>query len=133
MRKRIRIGELLLEQHLIKPDQLQAALERQKQTGGMLGHLLIELGFVDEEKLLKVLSEQLLLPVIDLRQYLFEPEVVRLLPEAHARRHRAIVLRNDDDGLVVGMVDPTDIIAYDNLARILKRPIKQAIVREAEV
>jgi MSHA biogenesis protein MshE len=133
MRKRIRIGELLVEQHLIKTEQLQEALERQKQTGGMLGHLLIELGFVDEEKLLKVLSEQLLLPVIDLRQYLFEPEVVRLLPETHARRHRAIVLRNDDDGLVVGMVDPTDIIAYDNLARILKRPIKQALVREAEV
>jgi MSHA biogenesis protein MshE len=133
MRKRIRLGELLLEQKLIDPTKLQAALERQKQTGGMLGHLLIELGFVDEEALLKVLSEQLLLPVIDLRQYLFVPEVVRLLPEVHARRHRAIVLRNDEDGLVVGMVDPTDIIAYDALARILKRPIKQAIVREAEV
>jgi len=133
MRKRIRLGELLLEQKLIEAAQLQAALERQKQTGGMLGHLLIELGFVEEDALLKVLSEQLLLPVIDLRQYLFEPEVVRLLPEVHARRHRAIVLRNDEDGLVVGMVDPTDIIAYDALARILRRPIKQAIVRETEV
>ena len=133
VRKRVRIGELLVEQRLITPEQLQAALERQQEVGGMLGHLLITLGFVQEEQLLKVLSEQLLLPVIDLRQYLFEPQVVRLLPEAHARRHRAIVLRNDEDGLVVGMVDPTDIIAYDNLARILKRPIKQAVVRETEV
>jgi MSHA biogenesis protein MshE len=133
MRKRIRLGELLVEQKLVTPEQLQATLERQKQTGGMLGHLLIELGFVEEEKLLNTLAEQLLLPVIDLRQYLFAPEVVRLLPEQHARRHRSIVLRNDEDGLVVGMVDPTDIIAYDNLGRILKRPIKQAIVRESEV
>ncbi len=133
MRKRIRIGELLVEQELITAGQLADALERQKQAGGMLGHLLIEMGFIEEEKLLSVLSEQLLLPVIDLRQYLFEPEVVRLLPEVHARRHRAIVLRNDDDGLVVGMADPTDIIAYDSLGRVLKRPIKQAIVRESEV
>ena len=133
MRKRIRIGELLVEQKQITPEQLKTTLERQKQSGGMLGHLLIELGFIEEASMLKVLSEQLLLPVIDLRQYLFAPEVVRLLPEAHARRHRAIVLRSDDDGLVVGMVDPTDIIAYDYLARALKRPIKQAIVRESEV
>jgi MSHA biogenesis protein MshE len=133
MRRRVRLGELLRDQKLITAEQQQAALDRQKQTGGMLGHVLIEMGFVHEDAVLKVLSEQLLLPVIDLRQYLFVPEVVRLLPEAHARRHRAIVLRNDDDGLVVGMVDPTDIIAYDALARILKRPIKQAIVREAEV
>jgi len=133
VRKRVRLGELLLEQKQITDEQLQAALGRQKQSGGMVGHLLIEMGFVAEEELLKVLSEQLLLPVIDLRQYMFVPEVVRLLPEVHARRHRAIVLRNDDDGLVVGMVDPTDIIAYDALARILKRPIKQAIVRESEV
>jgi MSHA biogenesis protein MshE len=133
MRKRIRLGELLLEQKLIGPEQLQTALTRQKQTGGMLGHLLIELGLIQEEQILKVLSEQLLLPVIDLRQYLFAPEVVRLLPEGHARRYRAIVLRSDEDGLVVGMVDPTDIIAYDNLARLLKRPIKQALVRESEL
>ena len=133
MRKRIRIGELLLEQKLISSDQLRGALERQKQGGGMLGHVLIEMGMVEESAMLKVLSEQLLLPVIDLRQYLFEPEVVRLLPEGHARRHRSIVLRSDEDGVVVGMVDPTDIIAYDNLVRVLKRPIKQAIVRESEV
>jgi len=133
IRKRIRLGELLVEQKLITAEQLQATLERQKQGGGMLGHLLIELGFIEEERLMNVLSEQLLLPVIDLRQYLFAPEVVRLLPEQHARRYRAIVLRNDEDGLVVGMVDPTDIIAFDNLGRILKRPIKQAIVRESEV
>jgi MSHA biogenesis protein MshE len=133
MRKRIRLGELLVEQKQITAEQLKSALERQKQTGGMLGHLLTELGFIEEERLLTVLSEQLLLPVIDLRQYLFAPEIVRLLPEAHARRHRSIVLRNDEDGLVVGMVDPTDIIAYDNLCRLLKRPVKQAIVRESEV
>ena len=52
MRKRIRLGELLVEQKLITPEQLQATLERQKQSGGMLGHLLIELGFIEEEKLL---------------------------------------------------------------------------------
>jgi len=133
MRRKLKLGELFVQQGLITADQLKAALERQKQTGGMLGRVLIELNMVDELQMLRVVSEQLLLPVIDLRQYQFKPEVVRLLPESHARNFLAIVLRVEDDGVVVGMADPTNLIAYDNLVRILDRPVKPALVRESEL
>ncbi len=132
-RRKLRLGELLVEQKLLTAEQLQQAVAYQRQRGGQLGWILVELDLLTEEQILKALSEQLLLPVIDLRQYQFESEAVRLLPESQARRHKSIVLRNDGDALVVGMVDPTDILAYDSLRSLLNRPIKLALVRESEL
>jgi MSHA biogenesis protein MshE len=132
-RRKLRLGELLVEQKLLTPEQLQQAVTHQRQRGGQLGWILVEMDLLTEEQILRALSEQLLLPVMDLRQYQFEAEAVRLLPEAQARRHKAIVLRNDNDGLVVGMVDPTDILAYDSMRTLLNRPIKLALVRESEL
>ncbi|MCC2656160.1 MAG: epsE [Panacagrimonas sp.] len=132
-RRKLRLGELLVEQKLLTNEQLQQAVNIQKQRGGQLGWILVELDLLTEEQILRALSEQLLLPVIDLRQFQFESEAVRLLPEVQARRHKAIVLRNDGDALVVGMADPTDILAYDSMRSQLNRPIKLALVRESEL
>ena len=132
-RRKLRLGELLIERNLLSRDQLKQAVEHQRQYGGQLGWILVELDMLDEEEILKALSDQLLLPIIDLRQYQFETESVRLLPEAQARRHKAIVLRNEPDGLVVGMVDPTDILAYDSMRTQLNRPIRLALVRESDL
>ena len=132
-RRKLRLGELLVEQKLLTQEQLQQAVNIQKQRGGQLGWILVELDMLSEDQILRALSEQLLLPVIDLRQFHFESEAVRLLPEAQARRHKAIVLRNDGDALVIGMADPTDILAYDRLRAQLNRPIKLALVRESEL
>ena len=133
-RRRIRIGDLLVRNKVISEQQLQRALEEQKRTGRKLGRTLIELGYLDEDQLLAFLAEQLHIPFIDLRHYRFRPEVARLLPETYARRFRALVLAEEKDGsLLVGMADPTDIFAYDELARILKRPLKLAVVRESDL
>ena len=59
--------------------------------------------------------------------------MVRLIPEAHARRFRAIALEDGRDALFVGMADPTDIFAYDELARVLRRPLRLAVVKEADL
>ncbi|MDO9372211.1 MAG: GspE/PulE family protein [Gammaproteobacteria bacterium] len=132
-RKKIRLGDLLVEHQVITPAQLAAALASQKKTGHKLGRMLIDSGVIDEDKLLDFLSRQLQLPFIDLKRYKFKPEIVRLLPETHARRFRAIVLDDARGGFAVGMADPTDIFAYDELARMLKRPIQLAVVRESEL
>jgi MSHA biogenesis protein MshE len=133
VRKKIRIGDLLVDNRVISETQLHAALAEQKKTGRKLGRTLIELGYITEDNLLNFLAQQLNLPMIDLRHFKFDPEVVRMLPETHARRYRAIVLNAGQEELLVGMADPTDIFGYDELARILKRPIKQAVVRESEL
>src|SRR5690606_23127635 len=82
---------------------------------------------------LATLSEQLGIPYIDLLHYNFNPAVIRMLPEIHARRFRAIALGSDDEGVLVGMADPTNIFAYDEISRILKRPIRLAVVRERDL
>ena len=133
MRRKLRLGELLVERGVLTSAQLDEAIEFQRQHGGQLGWVLVEMNLLGEEEITKALSDQLLLPVIDLRQYQFETETVRLLPEAQARRHRAIILRNEPDGLVVGMVDPTDILALDAMRAQLGRPIRLALVRESEL
>ncbi len=133
-RKKVRLGDLLVESGVISNDQLMQALAAQKRTGQKLGRTLIELGFLSEDRLLQVLSEQLRMPFVDLRHYQYDPDTVRLIPETLARRYRAIALkRNPDGSLLVGMADPTDIFAYDELSRQLKTHIQQAVVREADL
>lgn len=131
--KKLRIGDLLIANDVITQEQLAAALAEQKKTGHKLGRVLIEGGTITEEQLLGVLAKQLGIPYIDLSRYNYQPEVVRLIPEAHARRFRAIALKDDADVLLVGMADPTDIFAYDELSRVLRRSLRLAVVKEAEL
>ena len=133
-RKKIRLGDLLVANQLISEKQLMQALADQKKTGKKLGRTLIDNGLVSEQQMLELLSAQLKLPFIDLRQYNYEADTIRLIPETMARRYRAIALKENPDGsLLVGMSDPTDIFAYDELSKRLKRPIHLAVAREAEI
>lgn len=132
-RKRIRIGDLLVQHKLISEGQLNAALADQKTTGRKLGQVLIDNAYISEEKFMDFLSQQLDVPFIDLKQYKYQKNVVRLLPETLARRFRAIVLADRKTGLLVGMADPSDIFAYDDIHKILKRPISLALIREQDL
>lgn len=131
--KKIRIGDLLVQNGVISEEQLMAALAEQKKSGRKLGRTLIDLGLVDEDNFLNFLSRQLSIPFIQLRDFHFDSELVKRLPEAQARRFRAIPLLSDGESLLIGMADPMDIFAYDELARIIKEPIKLAVVRESEL
>jgi MSHA biogenesis protein MshE len=132
-KKKIRIGDLLVEHKVISEAQLQSALAEQKKSGLKLGRTLIALGYLSEDQLLEFLSRQLQIPFIDLKHYKYKPDTVRLIPETLARRYRVIVLDTVQDSVLVGMADPTDIFAYDELVRILKRPLREAVVREADL
>jgi MSHA biogenesis protein MshE len=131
--KKIRLGDLLVQNGIITQVQLDQALANQKATGRKLGRTLVELGFIPEHNLLEFLSRQLQIPFLNIRQYKVDPEAVKLLPEAQARRFRAIVLSRTGHDAVVGMADPTDLMAYDEIARILKMPVHPALVREADL
>jgi MSHA biogenesis protein MshE len=132
-RKRVRIGDLLVEHKMISEAQLKEALAEQKKSGRKLGRVLVESGFVDEDKLLVLLSEQLDIPYVDLSRFELDPELTGRLPETHARRHRALVLKETPTGLLVGMGDPTDIFAFDELVRILKTSVQIACVKESDL
>jgi len=131
--KRIRIGDLLVEKNIISDTQLQDALREQKISGRKLGATLVELGYVEENALLNLLSAQLEIPFVELKQFRFDKDLVQKLPETSARRYRVILLREDADGLLLGMADPTDIFCLDELQRILQKDLKPAVVRESEL
>lgn len=133
LRQKIRIGDLLVEHKVISEAQLKAALADQKKTGHKLGRALIENGYVDEFKFLDFLARQLQIPYIDLKLFKYDPQVVQLLPETLARRYRALVLDDKDGSLLIGMADPTDIFAYDELARTLKKTLNLAVIRESDL
>ena len=131
--KKTYIAELLLEHHLITQEQLDIAMEQQQKTDKKIGQILIELGFIEEEQLFKLLSKQLNVPYIDIKNYPFDPNVVKLLPEFYARHYRAIVLKKDQEQLLVGMVDPQNILAHDEIGRILRRKFNVALIREEDL
>ena len=129
--EKIRLGEILLQQKLLTEDKLKAALEEQKRSGRKLGRIFIDAGYVTEEQIGSALARQLQVPYINLKHFNIRPEVATRLPETLARRFRAIVLEDTGTFYRVGMADPTDLFAYDEINRVLKRDIQLAVVGES--
>jgi MSHA biogenesis protein MshE len=131
--EKIRLGDLLVQQKLISQDQLKFGLEQQKRSGRKLGRVLVDNAFVTEENISEALAKQLNIPYINLKYYNINTERVRLLPESQARRYRAIVLEERNGMLLIGMADPTDLSAFDEITRIVKRDIDIAVVTEGQL
>lgn len=133
-RQRLRLGELLLRARLLSQQALDEALEEQRRSGHKLGRVLVDLGYVREDDLLRLLADQLHLRLVDLRHTRLRPELSRLLPEGLARRHRALVLDETPAGaLVVAFADPTDLHAFDAVRQHLRRDIEPVLVREGDL
>jgi MSHA biogenesis protein MshE len=130
---KVRLGDLLVQNNLINEQQLKTALSEQRQSGRKLGRTLIELDMVTEEQLLTLLSTHLNVPLININNYRINPDAVKLLPEIQARRYRALVLDDKGDKLLVGMSDPGDINAVDDLSNRLPKPIEIAVVSETQL
>ncbi len=131
--EKVRLGELLVRQELITTEQLEAALHRQRASGQKLGRSLVDAGFVTEEQICGALARQMRIPYINLKQFTLNAALVQSLPEAQARRFRALVLDESNGALRVGLADPTDLNAYDELSRILKRDLTLAVVSESQL
>ena len=131
-RRKIRLGELLVQQQVLTDQQLSDALAEQKRTGRKLGRVLADLGFLSENSLHGFLAKHLQVPFVDLKQVRIDRDAIKLLPEPLARRYRSLVLQQDAKGLLVGMADPSDLHAYDELQTRLKLPLRVALVGETD-
>ncbi|MFW5442930.1 MAG: GspE/PulE family protein [Methylococcaceae bacterium] len=132
-KKKIRIGDLLVQNRIITHEQLMSALAEQKKSGRKLGRTLIDLNFINETDLLNFLSRQLQIPFIDIAQHTLDENIVSRLPESLARRFRVILLEDNEHDVFLAMADPTDLMGLDELTRILKKRIRQAVVREGDL
>lgn len=125
MVERYELGQLLLLKGVITPQQLEEALLQQMKTKQFLGEILLEKGFVSKETLLECLTEQKKADYINLAKVKsIKPEIVRIIPEAIARRYNVLAITLSENNLVVAMEDPSDIVAIDAIKRITGKKIK---------
>ena len=132
-RQKIRLGDLLVQQKVISDEDLSIALAAQKKSGRRLGRIIVESGLAGENDIAQALARQLGIPFVDLRKFNPDASILQLLPETQARRFRAIPLARRDGDIFVGMADPTDLTAYDEIARMIQDDIQLAVVAEGDL
>ncbi len=114
-KRKLRIGDLLVQHGLISDEQLKNALYVQRQEGGKIGEVLIRLGFVTQQNINEVLEFQLGIPYVDLNEYEISVEATKAITEALAKRHLLIPIRITENELYVAMEDPLNIFAIDDV------------------
>lgn len=129
--EKIRLGEILVRQNFMTQAELDQALEEQRKTGRRLGRVIAEKGYANERQIAEAVAHQLNIPFVDLGQYELDVKQVQKLPEVQARRFRAILLEERATNYLIAMVDPSDVYAYDELVRLLKRDIDIVVVQES--
>ena len=125
-----RIGDLLLREGLISNDQLQKALMQSREKKQRIGYSLIELGYVAEEDLTRMLARQYRLPAVDLNRVQVDHKILKLVPADIALKHLLMPLRRVGRTLTVAMANPTDAGVVDNLKFIPRHDIEPVIVGE---
>jgi MSHA biogenesis protein MshE len=126
------LGALLMRENLITPEQLELALVDQHETGLRLGELLVGWGWVDSAAVSRALAEQYEMDFVDLDATEVDADAAALLPARDAHRYGAIPIRFVDEGrLLVGVANPTEVGACDELRQLLGVPISLVVVDQA--
>lgn len=131
--KRARLGDLLVSLGVLTEEQLVTALEVQKKQGSKLGEVLIQLNMIDEVKLAHILSQQMHLTFVDLKHVHINPDVVQKIPERISRRFRIIAIDQIEETYTVGMADPTDLVAYDEVIKLFGKSFNMVVVTETDM
>ena len=131
MRKRL--GELLLDAKKLTEKDLLRALTEQKKYGDKLGKVIVKLGMLSEKEIIDTVSKQLNIPIIDLKALEIPEDVVLLITADIAKNSMLIPVMRRYNVLKLAMVDPLDIDAMDNVARMVKMEIEPLIVTEDEL
>src|SRR5438093_1167104 len=129
----VRIGELLLKEKLITPEQLQQALTQQKANGGKLGYNLVKMGFVKDEQTTTLLSKQYGVPSINLAQFKIDPTIVKLVPTETARKYQVIPLSRSGSTLTIAMTDPTNVFAMDDIKFMTGYTVEPVVASEVAI
>ena len=129
----IKLGELLVKENLISPQQLQEALTYQKQHGSKLGYNLVKLGFVKDEEITGLLSRQDGVPAINLARFEIDPSVIKLVPAETAQKYQIIPLSRAGANLTIAMVDPTNVFAMDDIKFMTGYNVEPVVASETAI
>ncbi len=129
----VRIGELLLKEKRVTPEQLQEALNYQKAHGGKLGHNLVTLGYVKDEEITALLSKQYGVPSINLAEFDIDPLVIKLIPGETAQKYQIVPVSRSGATLTIAMTDPTNVFAMDDIKFMTGYNVEPVVASEAAV
>lgn len=128
-----KLGEVLLKEGLITPQQLKEALDFQRANGGRLGSIFVTLGLVKDEAVTSVLSRQYGVPAVNLDMFEVDPNAVRLLPEETARKYMVLPLARNGSTMTLAMVDPANVFAIDDIKFMTGLSVEQVVVSELAI
>ncbi len=127
------IAELLLEKGLITPEQLAEAVDLRRTDGIRLDRALVKLGYVSEEVLLKVMSDQLAIPMVDLADEPIDTATLAVMPAKLAYRKHVVPVKQDNGSLIVATADPFDLYAFDEIRMMTGREVKPVLATEDQI
>ena len=130
---RKRLGDLLVEQKLLKPEQLAQAMQLQTQLNRRLGHILVDKGFVAEADLLQALSSQFDVPCVTLRPGLYDPVAAALLDKDTAKRLEVLPMFRMHDTLTIATTDPQAIPSFDEIATRTGCRVRLVLAKREEI
>jgi type IV pilus assembly protein PilB len=125
-----RIGDLLVREGVISKEQLDKALQEQRQNGTRVGYNLVKLGFIQEIELTKMLAKQYKMPAVDLSRFEVDPKIIKLVPTDVAVKNLVLPLKREGRSLTVAMADPTNYAVIDDLKFITRFDIVAVIAGE---
>lgn len=128
-----RLTELLVTQGILSKERLQEAFEIQKKKAVSLREVLLKEGFVDEAKLISVLSESLYIPTLNLSNYRIDASLAEVVPERMSRQYHLVPISRIGDNLTVAMADPLNIFALDDLRLFTGHKIEPVIALEKDI
>jgi type IV pilus assembly protein PilB len=128
-----RLGDLLVREKLITREQLDKAVQEQKQSGTRVGYNLVKLGFIQETELTKILARQFKMPAVDLSRFEVDPRIAKLVPGDLAMKHLVLPLKRDGRVLTVAMADPTNLGVLEDLKFITRYDIFPVIGGEFSI
>jgi type IV pilus assembly protein PilB len=129
----VNLGDLLVRENLITRQQLRQALEFQRVHGGRLGYCLIQLGWVTGDDISSILCRQFGLPSINLPFFKVDPSIVKLIPPETARKYQVLPLSREGSTLTVATIDPTDVLAMDDLQFMTGFTIEPVVAAESAI
>ncbi len=128
-----RLGEILIDQNLLKETDLQVALQYQKEHGGLVGEILVQKGFVTEEDVVVALAHQLGYPYLAVSSFVINREAARKLPFELAARLQCIAVDKVEGALAIVMADPSNAYAVKDLEKAGKMPVQTFVGTVSEI
>lgn len=127
------LGDILVEQGVISPLELDEALQRQRLTGEMLGRVLFKMNLCDEQDIIDALGVQAGMDRVDITKLKVPDEVLRKVPADVAKFYNVVPIRETDGKLVVAMADPLNLGIRDTIQQIVGMEVKGAISNPQDV